>query len=277
MSEIVKPDNTWYIEILNKAVKKGRLKFAIFDFDGTISLIRAGWQEVMKRYFLETIMNALNNEDEASTLACVHDFVDYNTGKQTVYQCIALHDEIKKRGGIPEEPQSYKDEYHRRLLEKIQFRLTGLKNNVLDRRDWVVPGSYELLSALRNLGITLILASGTDEPYVLNEAELLGVTEFFDGGIFGAQTDHKLFSKKMVIDNIIRQNSLNGSELVGFGDGYVEIENIKQCGGFAVGVASDEENRWGVDQWKRKRLIKADADIIIPDFSETDTLIAYLF
>jgi phosphoglycolate phosphatase len=277
MSEIAKPDNAWYIEILNKSVKKGRLKFAIFDFDGTISQIRAGWQEVMKSYFLETMMNALNNENEASMLTCVHDFVDYNTGKQTIYQCIALHDEIKIRGGIPEEPQNYKDEYHRRLLEKIQYRLTGLENKKLDRCDWVVPGVYELLSTLRSLGITLILASGTDELFVLNEAKLLGVTDFFNGGIFGAQPEYKLFSKKIVIENIIRRNSLNGSELVGFGDGYVEIENVKQCGGFAVGVASDEKNRSGVDQWKRRRLVKANADIIIPDFSETNTLITYLF
>lgn len=278
MSKGTKLNKEWNIEIINKDLKKGKLKFALFDFDGTISLIRAGWQEVMKSYFFEVMQNALPIENEISTMEMINDFVDYNTGKQTIYQCISLHDAIKQGGGVPQKPQSYKDEFHRRLLEKIQYRLTGLEHKTLDCKDWVVPGSYELLTALRKLGITLFLASGTDEVYVRNEAKLLGVSEFFNGGIFGAQTDYKMFSKKMVIDTIIQQNSLDGSEIVGFGDGYVEVENIKQAGGVAVGVASDEENRSGIiDQWKRKRLIKAEADIIIPDFSKTEALLAYLF
>ena len=47
---------------------------------------------------------------------------------------------------------------------------------------------------------------------------------------------------------------------MGFGDGYVEIENVKAVGGVAVGVASNEKEREGIDQWKRERLIQAGAD-----------------
>jgi hypothetical protein len=47
--------------------------------------------------------------------------------------------------------------------------------------------------------------------------------------------------------------------------------------GIAVGVASDEKNRCGIDEWKRNRLIAAGADMIIPDFREAGLLEAYLF
>jgi phosphoglycolate phosphatase len=89
--------------------------------------------------------------------------------------------------------------------------------------------------------------------------------------------DYQNYSKKMVIDRILNENGLSGSELVTFGDGYVEIENTKAVGAIAVGVASDEANRQGIDEWKRKRLIDAGADLIIPDFRPFERLIAYLF
>ena len=33
-----------HIEIINHSVEYGEVQHAIFDFDGTISLIREGWQ-----------------------------------------------------------------------------------------------------------------------------------------------------------------------------------------------------------------------------------------
>jgi len=267
----------WKIEVLNKDARRGNFHFAVLDFDGTISLIRQGWQSVMKGYFFEELsLVAGSGETTASVTECIDDFVDYNTGKQTIYQCIALCDEIKKRGGRPGEPLDYKQEYHRRLLKKINYRLDGLRAGELSCEDWVVPGSYELIGALRERGLKLYLASGTDEHYVLDEACLLGVDGYFSG-IYGARDDYKNFSKKIVIQRIVSENSLGGPELLGFGDGYVEIENIRDAGGFTVGVASDELNRRGMDEWKYRRLSRVGADILIPDYSETETLLNYLF
>lgn len=267
----------WIIEVLNKNAKRGDFRFAVFDFDGTISLIRQGWQDVMKTYFLEELSRVAGaDETNEELIECIGDFVDYNTGRQTIYQCISLCDEIKKRGGHPEEPLFYKNEYHNRLLSKINYRLDGLRNGGLKGEEWVVPGSYKFLEALRKRGLKLYLASGTDEKYVVDEARLLNVDGYFEG-IYGAQDDYKNYSKKIVIQRIVSENNLRGPELIGFGDGYVEIENIRESGGFTVGVASDELNRSGMDEWKHKRLSKAGADILIPDFSESDVLLGYLF
>jgi len=81
----------------------------------------------------------------------------------------------------------------------------------------------------------------------------------------------------MVIERILRENRLAGPELVAFGDGFVEIEDTKAVGGIAVGVASNEATRQGIDDWKRGRLIQAGADLIIPDFREHERLTRYLF
>jgi len=126
-------------------------------------------------------------------------------------------------------------------------------------------------------GVTPYLASGTDEVYVLEEARLLKVDKFFGKHIYGAQREYKTFSKKMVIERIVRENKLAGEELIGFGDGYVEIENIRESGGYAVGVASNESERCGIDEWKRERLIRAGANIIIPDYTDIKALEAKLF
>jgi phosphoglycolate phosphatase-like HAD superfamily hydrolase len=122
----------------------------------------------------------------------------------------------------------------------------------------------------------MYLASGTDEIYVLDEAAALKIDHYFEG-IYGALDDYKRFSKAMLIQRIIETHSLSGKEFAGFGDGYVEIENTKAVGGIAIGVASDEVRKEGVNEWKRNRLIGAGADIIVPEFREQEQLVAYLF
>lgn len=271
------PNENWKIEVIREGFRRGNFKSALFDFDGTISLIREGWQGVMIPYFVEVLMETPGAKDEAEVVKCVTDFVELLTGKQTIYQAIRLAEEVRARGGTPLDPLDYKREYHRRLMKRISHRIEGLKNGTIDPLDMVVPGAFEFLNALRKRGLTLYLASGTDECYVLDEAECLHIAEFFNGGIFGALDQYQLFSKAMVVQKILTTHSLSGEELIGFGDGFVEIENVKAVGGFAVGVASDEVRRTGINSWKRNRLIQAGADIIIPDFREVNTLMEFLF
>jgi phosphoglycolate phosphatase-like HAD superfamily hydrolase len=268
----------WVLEAVNSLYKRGRFRFAIFDFDGTISLIREGWQGIMIPYFTEELAACPGAADIARSQLEeeARDFIYVNTGKQTIYQCIELAERVGKLGGKALEPLEYKAEYHRRLSRRIASRIAQLEANPGAAEQHVVPGSFSILKALRDRGITMYLASGTDEVYVKQEARLLRVDVYFDG-VYGAQDDYKNFSKKIVIDRIIAEHSLHGEELLGFGDGYVEIENIKTVGGFACGVATDESRRQGVDQWKRNRLKDSGADIIIPDFTGTPALMEYLF
>jgi phosphoglycolate phosphatase len=254
------------IEVRNPVLVRGRVRSVLFDFDGTLSLIREGWPQVMIPMMVEALAETGTRESDQELTAAVEDFVMRLNGRQTIYQMIQLADEVKKRGGTPLEPLAYKHRYHDRLLARIQGRLDALASGAARPADWTVPGSHELLDALRCRGLELYLASGTDVQYVRREAQLLGLTEYFGDRIYGALDDYQNFSKKMVIDKIIKDHGLEGPELLGFGDGYVEIEEIKRVGGVAVAVASDEVNRQGVNEWKRDRLTRAGADLVIPDY-----------
>lgn len=268
------------IEIINPNYPRGNFRFAVFDFDGTLSLIREGWQKIMKDYFYEELIKApaAKGESEASLRACIDEFVDVNTGKQTIYQCFGLVDAIEVRGGQPMDPLDYKDEYTRRLMAEIDYRIRGLESGQIHPLDYTVPGGIDFLKALKDRGVNIFIASGTDEEFARHEAKLLNTTEYLAARVYGAQRDYKSFSKKMIIERIMKENDLHGSELMGFGDGFVEIENIKERGGFAVGLATDEKHHDGrIDEWKRQRLIRAGADIIIPDFSGVNELMDYLY
>ena len=266
------------IEIITPP-KARKFRYAVLDFDGTLSLIREGWQQIMTPYFADELCATPKGRDlpRAELELRAREFITLLTGKQTIYQCIRLAEEITALGGKPQDPQAYKDEYHRRLLERIDGRLRGLEEGSIDPEALTVPGSYALLDMLKHHDVTPYLASGTDEVYVLKEAELLRVTPWFGGHIYGAQREYRTFSKKMVIERIIRENHLAGAELLGFGDGYVEIENIREAGGCAVGVASNEAERQGIDEWKRERLIRAGANYIIPDYRDIAELEEALF
>ena len=265
------------IEDLSPQASAAGAKVAVFDFDGTLSLLRAGWAEVMIPMMVDELSALRTGEDESQLRGVVREFVDRLTGKQTIYQMIELARQVELRGGTPAEPLAYKRRYLDLLHAKIEHRLEEVRAGAAPPAKYLVPGSVALLELLRSRGIRLYLASGTDEEFMRKEADLLGVTPYFDGGVYGALDDYKSFSKRILIQRILARAECTGPEILGFGDGYVEIENVKQAGGFAVGVATDEERCDRVDPWKRTRLTGAGADCIIANFACHDELRRRLF
>jgi phosphoglycolate phosphatase-like HAD superfamily hydrolase len=249
----------------------------LFDFDGTLSLIREGWPQVMIPMMVRVLRQTGTPETEAELAAQVGEFVMRLTGRQTIYQMIRLADEIRRRGAEPLDPLEYKHRFHELLMQRIKDRLKALRTGTASAEEWTVPGSHALLHELRRRGLALHLASGTDLTYVREEAALLGLSEFFGEHIHGALDDYRNFSKKMVIDRILKEHGLQGPELLAFGDGFVEIEEVKRIDGVAVGVASDEVKRCGIHPWKRERLVRAGADVIIPDYRKYPILLRWLF
>ena len=266
------------IEIVRSFEASAAPEHVVFDFDGTLSLVREGWPEVMVPMMVEVLQETGTDESADALSALALDFVMKLNGKQTIYQMIRLAEEVQQRGGTPKEPDAYKDMYHDRLMERIRTRREKLASGDVPPEDFLVPGSLQLLAGLRDRGVRVYLASGTDENYVREEAELLAVAPFFGEHIYGAVADYKSFSKARVIERILETNHVRGDLLLGFGDGYVEIQNIKSVGGTAVAVASDEAGRSGEpDAWKRDRLIGVGADVVIPDFSEHAQVLDYFW
>ena len=264
------------IEKLRTGISAKRARICIFDFDGTLSTIRSGWMDVMVPMMIEILLETKSGETEEELRNVVEDFVWRLTGKQTVYQMIELAGQVRKRGGEPLDPLVYKKMYLDRLHDRIRNRLEELRTSQVSPDKYLVPGARELIGALRERGLSLYLASGTDQELMREEARLLEVTPYFDG-VYGALDDYKSFSKKLLIRRLLSTPGVSGDEFLGFGDGYVEIENIKEVGGVAVGVATAEPECQVIDEWKRQRLAGVGADFIIPNFLCHQELIHTLF
>ncbi len=265
------------IEVVRQGISADRAKVALFDFDGTLSLIRAGWVDVMVPMMVEILAELKTGENEEDLRALVEDFVARLTGEQTIYQMIELARQVEKRGGKPLLPLAYKRLYHDRLMHKIEYRREELRRGKVSPDRYLVPGARAILDSLRSQGLKLYCASGTDEVYTLEEARLLGIDHYFEGRIYGALDDYKSFSKEILIRKMVSSMECHGDELVGFGDGYVEIKNVKDAGGIAVGVATDEPDCRVVSHWKRGRLVDVGADFIIPNFLCWEELSKALF
>lgn len=264
------------IEILTPGASASHAKVVLFDFDGTLSLIRAGWVETMVPMMVEKLVDTKSGESEADLTALVKEFVGRLTGKDTIYQMIELAEQLRQRGATPADPLVYKHEYLGRLMDHIRHRIEALRKGGADPEQYLVPGSRQLLEGLRERGLTMYLASGTDDQYVKDEAALLGVTKYFKG-VYGALDDYKTFSKAILVKRILDSAECKGEEFLAFGDGFVEIEEVKKVGGVTVGIASDEPECLKVDEWKRERLVKVGADYIVPNFLQLDRLFSHLF
>ena len=237
------------------------IRHVLFDFDGTLSLVRAGWADVMAEMFIELLAGADRE-------AVVENIMLLN-GRATIHQMAWLSGELRSRGMQPADSAVYLDEFLRRLQTLIDKRLAG------DREALLVFGARALLDDLRARGLTLHIASGTDERAVRREAEALGIAEFFGGRIHGAPADARAFSKLEIIEVILRDYDCPGAALLSFGDGHIETENTKRVGGLAVAVASDEAQPGSgrVDESKRARLLAVGADVVIPDYRDAAALL----
>jgi rfaE bifunctional protein kinase chain/domain len=273
------------IELCWDPLPKARIKHAVFDHDGTVSTLRQGWEQVMAPVMIRAILGEKYKTADETLYHKVRnrviEYIDKSTGIQTIVQMEALVEMVKEFGLVPGEEIrdkfGYKEIYNDALMELVNKRIEKFKCGELDIYDYTIKGALIFLQALRKMGIKLYLASGTDCDDVISESKALGYAELFDGGIHGSVGDITKYSKKMVIEKIMTENNLHGSELAVFGDGPVEIRECRKREGIAVGIATDEIRRHGLNPEKRTRLIKAGAHIIVPDFSQQDKLIKLLF
>src|SRR5262245_28062000 len=96
------------MEVLHPNMRRGQFRSVLFDFDGTLSLIREGWPQVMIPMMVEVLHKTATTETDAELHAAVEEFVMRLNGRQTIYQMIQLADEVRLRGGSPLEPLVYK-------------------------------------------------------------------------------------------------------------------------------------------------------------------------
>ena len=247
--------------------------------------MRQGWEEIMEPVMMKSILGNQYESVDAVTfqkvILRVKEFIQKTTGIQTIYQMEGLVNLVREFGFVPENEIlnkfQYKELYNEGLMQMVNKRMKRLAAGELTQEDFTIKGAVSFLYELKERGIKLYLASGTDVDDVKNEAAILGYADLFDGGIYGALKEYTQFSKKMIIEKIIQDNHLQGNELAVFGDGPDEIREGRRAGGISIGITSNEIQRFGHNPAKRPRLVKAGAQLLIPDFSQYKKLVALLF
>jgi phosphoglycolate phosphatase-like HAD superfamily hydrolase len=253
-----------------------KLKVALFDFDGTLSTLRYGWESIMEPMMLEMISGPFPADPEL--LAIVREYIDQSTGIQTIFQMQWLADMVKKLGRNPDlsdDPWWFKAEYLRRLREPVNKRIRSIQSGQKIPEDYLISGSRTFLEALSCSGMSLYVASGTDHAAVVREVDLLGLKHFFSE-IVGAPQGKMDCSKESLLRKLISERHLEGSEIVVIGDGKVEIALGREVGALTLGVASDEAELSGMNPVKRGRLIQAKAHAIVGDFGQLDQITSWL-
>jgi rfaE bifunctional protein kinase chain/domain len=273
------------IEIVNRWKSKPHILHAIFDHDGTISTLREGWELIMAPMMTKAILGDQYLSAKESQLrevkAQVHELIDKTTGIQTLVQMKGLVDLVREFGFVPEgkilDEFGYKKIYNDELMMMVGDRERKLNRGELTVDDFTLKGALQILKKLNDSGVKLYLVSGTDEEDVKKEAAVLGYDHLFEDRIYGAVGDVTKEAKKIVLDHILDIIGESASSKVAtFGDGPVEIRETRKRSGITIGVASNELKRFGLNEKKRTRLIRAGADFIIPDFSQYQNILSLL-
>jgi rfaE bifunctional protein kinase chain/domain len=276
---------TTEIEVINKWKEKPEIRYAIFDHDGTVSTLREGWELIMAPMMIKAILGDKYHDADNSLLrkisTRVHEYIDKTTGIQTLVQMHGLLNIIREFGCVSEEEildaSGYKQIYNNELMKMVKEREQKFVNGELCLDDFTIKNAVPFLQVLFDSGIKLYLVSGTDVEDVISEARILGYDHLFEGRIYGAVGDVSKEAKKSVLDRLLETIGESASgNIVTFGDGPVEIRETNKRGGITVGIASNELRRYGLNEHKRTRLIKAGADIIVPDFSQYPRLLILL-
>ena len=265
------------IEICPAFAPRPGITHAVFDFDGTLSLIRHGWPDIMLAMFLEMLPPRAGEDEAALRAELMREMLSFN-GKQTIHQMVAFAERVRSRGSEPREPQCYLAEYTLRLERDITRRSQQIRDGA-NPDSFVVPGGRALIERLLERRIKLYILSATLEPFVRQEAALLDLARYFDGRIHGGHENTPPFSKGKVFDRILREEGIVGAQLLSFGDGPVELHHTKELGGLAVAVASDETEIGSgkIHEQKRTQLIAAGADLVIPDYQCHEQLVNLLW
>jgi phosphoglycolate phosphatase-like HAD superfamily hydrolase len=265
--------------ILNPLViaRLGAVRHVLFDFDGTLSVLRQGWEPVMEAVMLEAICPEGAPSTELTEE--VRAYIDASTGRLTIQQMQWLRERVRSFGAQPRplSAPEYKKIYLKALMVSVAARLADLESGRASPQAYLLQGALDFVRGLAQKGLRLYIASGSDHPDVVHEASALGLSAYFQDGMYGALDSSEANGKERVIQRILDEHRLAGPELLVVGDGPVEILEGRQHGAITLGVASDEVKHHGWNQHKIARLARAGADLLAPDFSDTAGLLRLLF
>jgi phosphoglycolate phosphatase len=267
------PETTAFLEVIRPCAAPGRLRHAVFDFDGTLALLRAGWQGVMADLFRAELRPLVPPEVLEAMLA---EPIDGMAGRPTLEQMRWLSAALARLGGNPLTPEAYLGRFRQRLDALIEQRHMTIESGQALPSAWCVPGAPDFLRDLRQRGVTCYIASGTAEPRVQLEAGWLDLAQHC-ALIWGAEAGHEPEAKRALLAHLEARYQPGPGEVAVFGDGAPEIAGARATGAAAIGVVSQELEGPALSARKRPYLLSAGADALVPDFSQALELVKYFW
>ncbi len=247
----------------------------LFDLDGTLSLMRGGWGDVMLGLFMERI-SPFPGESRADLENLLREDMLKESGKPVISQFVRFVGRQQERCCKGDSPERMYQEFIHRMGKISDQRRQDMLSGKRSKESILVPGVDRMLHELRQRGLILYLASGSNIELVKREIEELGVADFFEERVYG---DSPGFSKHSVIEKILSEPGVSSENLIAFGDGFVEISETTRVGGLAVAVASDESlvnlavsgktyppQKEIIYPKKRNLLLRAGATVVMGDY-----------
>src|SRR5438270_798571 len=118
------------------------------DWDGTTSLSRGGWADIMAALYAEHLP-MLADENELMRRGFARAELMTLNGKPSIHQMAHLAELVRQRGGTPESAENYHDEFQRRLCEAVRARLERVRQEPPGTDSLLVRGVRVLFETLR--------------------------------------------------------------------------------------------------------------------------------
>lgn len=259
------------IEIINSPTAAPHL--AAIDFDGTMSLIRIGWQQVMHGVMHAALLP--HYPDSARLDSEIYTYIARSTGQPSIIQMAWVDEQVILHGGPARGAQAYLDLFSHAMRDRIDQKIASIHDD--DSADaLMVPGARAFLQLLADNHVHLALVSGTEHIHLLRESAALRIDHFFDAGIHGPGPHNPGFTKGDAMAALIDTYRVSNGQLLSVGDGPVEIIAGKSLDGYSIAVASHEASG-GLNDDKRRHLIAAGADAVIANFHHLHDITTLLF
>jgi phosphoglycolate phosphatase-like HAD superfamily hydrolase len=259
------------IEVINRP--KQRPVVAAIDFDGTLSLVRMGWQVVMHGVMKRALAPYHPHLDRLD--AEISGYIARSTGQPSIIQMAWVDEHVHLYGGPHHGAQQYLDEFSDAMRDRIDARIaTMTTTHSADHH--MIRGARAFLGRLADNGVRIALVSGTEHHHLVRESTALHIAEYFDAGIYGPGGHAPGFTKAEAMAALVERYELVPGQLLSVGDGPVEISAGKSLDGYCIAVASDEESGT-LDLHKRAHLLHAGADAVVVNFDSLESIIALLF
>jgi phosphoglycolate phosphatase len=134
----------------------------------------------------------------------------------------------------------------------------------------ILDGGYELLTQLRQRGITLGLVTGNLEKIAWAKLKKIGYDYFFDFGAFGSDHVDRAVLAALAVKRAQEKFGIGRDRKIFlFGDTPHDIRAGKAIDAISIGVTTGN--------YSREQLVSAGGDKIFENLKNTDRILAYLF